>query len=88
MNVPLLPRQRIVYIGLALISILLFAGMELGVAGAHPGKRASALVAFIAFVKARYVILDFMELRGTRIMRSFDVWLLACCAVCISLILK
>lgn len=84
----MLNRQRIVFVALLLVSILLFAGLELGLAGAHPGKKASALVAFIAFVKARYVILDFMELRGASIMRIFDLWLLACCALCVSLILK
>lgn len=87
MNTTTPRRQRIVFYVLIAVSILLFVGLEFGLDGTHPGKNVSAVVAIVAFIKARYVILDFMELRGTRVMRIFDLWLMTACAVCVFLIL-
>lgn len=83
-----LGRQRIVFGVLLLISTLLFVGLEFGLGGAYPRHNASVIIAVVAFIKARLVISDFMELRGTTAMRLFDVWLLACCAACVWLILR
>lgn len=80
--------QRMVFYALAAVSVLLFAGLEFVLGGNHHGKNASALVAIVAFVKARYVATDFMELRGTKVMKVFDLWLIAAGTLCIALILR
>jgi len=80
--------QRIVYYALVLVSLFLFIGFETGFGGMQSKRGISAAIAIIAFIKARYVVLDFMELRGTKIMRLFDAWLLLACTVCVLLILR
>lgn len=47
----------------------------------------NALAVIIAFIKARYVALDFMDLRGNEVMRYFDGWITVVCTICVFLIL-
>lgn len=56
--------------------------------GLH-GRAASVAIIVVAFVKLRYVMLDFMELRAApRVMRhAAEAWMLACCAVLVGLFL-
>jgi hypothetical protein len=56
--------------------------------GLH-GRAASVAVLLVAFVKLRFVMLDFMELRAAPpAMRvAAQGWLLACCAVLVGLFL-
>lgn len=52
------------------------------------GRGAAAVAAAVAFVKARFVALDFMELRGTRFQPWFDGWLAVVGVVCLVLVLR
>lgn len=70
-------RADTVYICLmvaTLMAMALSTGEARDLLGVHG---AAGLATVIAFVKARYVMLDFMELRNTGMQRGFDVWLLA-----------
>ena len=57
--------------------------------GLH-GRAASVAILVVAFIKLRYVMLDFMELRAApRLMRlAAEGWMLACCAVLVGLFLS
>lgn len=52
------------------------------------GRGAAAVAAAVAFVKARFVALDFMELRGTRVQLLMDAWLALVGTVCLVLVLR
>lgn len=52
------------------------------------GRGAAAVAAAVAFVKARFVAMDFMELRGTRVQPLMDAWLAAVGTVCLVLVLR
>ncbi|GAA1750342.1 cytochrome C oxidase subunit IV family protein [Aeromicrobium alkaliterrae] len=52
------------------------------------GRGAAAVAAAVAFVKARFVALEFMELRGTRVQPLFDGWLAVVGVVCLVLVLR
>ncbi len=52
------------------------------------GRGAAAAAAAVAFVKARFVAMDFMELRGTRIQPLMDGWLAVVGVVCLVLVLR
>lgn len=73
---PSVTRLKIVYIGLVIVTIL-----SLGLTSdfAHSllsARTVACIAAVIAFIKARFVVAEFMELRGTTMQRVFDVWLL------------
>jgi hypothetical protein len=51
-------------------------------------RGAAAAAAVIALVKARYVAMDFMELRGTAVARYADAWFAIVGVVCLVLILR
>lgn len=48
----------------------------------------SSVAAGLAFVKARFVVLDFMDLRRTALQRALDVWLLVVGAAAVALLLR
>jgi hypothetical protein len=76
---PSVTRLKIVYICLMAVTILSL-GLTSDMAHSVLSVRAVAIIAaIIAFVKARYVVLEFMELRGTMMQRAFDLWLLVVC---------
>ncbi|MFT3792274.1 MAG: cytochrome C oxidase subunit IV family protein [Rudaea sp.] len=80
-------RPRNVFIALVLATFFTF-GLALVSGHWIPGGTVAVLATLIAFVKARFVIGDFMGLRGTRAIRMFDIWLLVACAVCLALVYR
>jgi len=48
----------------------------------------SSVAAGLAFVKARFVVLDFMDLSETVLQRVLDVWLLVVGAAAVALLLR
>lgn len=51
-------------------------------------RGAAVAVVVVAFVKAHFVVADFMGLRRTPTGRVFDAWLVAVCAGCVVLTLR
>lgn len=81
-------RTRLVYLGL-IVATLLATGLSAGAAESLLSARgAAAMAAVIAFIKVRYVVLDFMELRGTIMSRAFDAWILIVGAMSVALMLR
>ncbi|TWG94931.1 cytochrome c oxidase subunit IV [Nocardioides sp. J9] len=62
----------IILVALTLLALLLTTGTAHDLASV---RVLSAVAAVLAFVKARLVALDFMELRGTALQRTLDVWI-------------
>jgi hypothetical protein len=79
-----LPRTVIVWGGLSLASVLSY---WIGESAGSGRVAATAAVLGIAFAKARYIGLDFMELRhAPRAMRiAFEAWAIAACLGLIAL---
>jgi hypothetical protein len=81
-------RLNIVFLGLLLATLI---AVTLNSHAAHhllTASGAAAVAATIAFVKARFVVSDFMDLRGTLLQRLFDVWLVVACVGSIALLLR
>ncbi len=81
-------RPFTVYVGLVLATLV---ALTLSTQHAHEllsARGAAAIAALIAFVKARYVALDFMELRGTVMQRAFDTWLLVVGICSLALVIR
>lgn len=81
-------RVTFVYLGLVVLTVvaLLFATGR-----AHEllsARGAAAAAAVLAFVKARFVAMDFMELGGTSAQRYVDAWLAVVGVVSLVLILR
>lgn len=73
---PSIARLKIVYIVLMIVSVISL-GLTSDIAHSALSVRSvECVAAVIAFIKARYVMLEFMELRGTLMQLVFDVWLL------------
>lgn len=68
-------RLGAVYIGLVLVTVLSLGLTSDAMHNLLSLRGAAAAAAVIAFIKARYVVLDFMELRGTAMQMPFDLWL-------------
>lgn len=76
---------------LALLVVLTFAALTLTTAPLQDLlgiREAAALAAVLAFVKARFVVSDFMELRGSRQQWLFDVWVIVVGAGSVVLFLR
>jgi hypothetical protein len=81
-------RADVVFAALVVATVV---AVLLNSAAAHAlltARGAAAAAAIIAFAKARFVVSDFMELRGTRAQVIFDVWLLAAAAASAVLLLR
>jgi hypothetical protein len=81
----LFSRITLVWLGLILATAL---SWEMGHGmGFRDARLAGAAIIVVAFVKVRYVILDFMELRHAPVlMRAVaEVWAAAVCAVLVGL---
>lgn len=70
---------------LTFLALLLTAPAVTDLASA---KALSAAAAVLAFVKARYVALDFMDLRATVLQRVLDGWLGVVGLACVALLLR
>lgn len=81
-------RLSAVFIGLVLITALSLGFTSDAMHGLLSLRGAAAAAALIAFIKARYVMLDFMELRGTAMQLPFDLWLLLVGGICLVLTLR
>lgn len=76
---PSVRRINIVYFCLVAITIL-SVGLTTDMAHSlFSARTVAGMAAILAFIKARYVMLEFMELRGTLMQRVFDCWLLIAC---------
>lgn len=51
-------------------------------------KGAFCIATVVAFVKVRFVVMDFMELRGTAIARFAEAWILVVGLISLALILR
>jgi hypothetical protein len=81
-------RVDIVFIGLAVatfIAVLLNSGAAHDLFTPHG---AAAIAAAIAFAKARFVVSEFMGLRGTALQWLFDAWIVVVGAMSIALLLR
>lgn len=81
-------RTRLTAIWLVLLAVTLFSWqMGHGAAGLGPRLSAAAILV-AAFVKARFVLLDFMELRNAPLLLRavIEVWAVVMCAVLIVLL--
>ncbi|GAA5129564.1 cytochrome C oxidase subunit IV family protein [Haloechinothrix salitolerans] len=82
-------RPRNVYFGLLLVSVATLVLVTEEVQDVLSAKVAAAIAVTIAFGKARFVVLDFMELRhAARVRTFFDTWLVVMCLGCVALILR
>ncbi|MDH1440499.1 cytochrome C oxidase subunit IV family protein [Pseudomonas sp. GD03721] len=81
-------RLGAVFIGLVLITSLSLGFTSDAMHGLLSLRGAAAAAAVIAFIKARYVVLDFMELRGTAMQLPVDLWLLVVGAISLVLTLR
>lgn len=82
---------RRVQVVLGVLVVLTLVALWFTTTPAHDllsGRGAAAVAATIAFIKARFVALEFMELRGTRVQPLFDGWLAVVGAVCLVLVLR
>jgi hypothetical protein len=81
-------RLNIVFLGLLLATVI---AVTLNSHPAHAlltASGAATVAAIIAFTKARFVVSDFMDLRGTVQQRLFDIWLVVACVGSIALLLR
>lgn len=81
-------RLGAVYVGLVVVTVLSLGLTSDAMHNLLSLRGAAAAAAVIAFIKARYVVLDFMELRGTAMQMSFDFWLLVVGTVSLVLTLR
>lgn len=81
-------RTGAVYVGLVIVTVLSLALTSDAMHNLLSLRGAAAAAAVIAFIKARYVVLDFMELRGTAMQLSFDLWLLVVGTISLVLTLR
>jgi hypothetical protein len=79
---------RLVYIGLIGATLLALVFSTNGVQNLLSARGAAAAAAVIAFIKVRYVALDFMELRGTVMQKAFDAWILLVGGMSVALMLR
>jgi hypothetical protein len=68
-------RLKIVYICLMSITLASLCLTSHAVHNWLSLRGVTSIAAVIAFIKARYVMLEFMELRGTSMQLAFDLWL-------------
>lgn len=80
-------RQWTVYLGL-LVATLLVAALSLAPGPQQNSPAFVAIAAVVAVGKARFIVLDFMALRGTRMQRAFDAWLLLIGTLSAALLLR
>jgi hypothetical protein len=81
-------RPNTVFLGLVLatlFAVMLNSGAAHDLLGA---SGAAVVAAIIAFAKARFIVSDFMGLRGTVQQRLFDVWLVIVCGGSIALLVR
>ena len=81
-------RTRLTAIWLVLLAVTLFS-WQMGHGAGKLGPRLSAAAILVAaFVKARFVLLDFMELRNAPLLLRavIEVWAVVMCAVLIVLL--
>lgn len=81
-------RTGAVYVGLVIVTVLSLGLTSDAMHNLLSLRGAAAAAAVIAFIKARYVVLDFMELRGTAMQLSFDLWLLVVGTISLVLTLR
>lgn len=81
-------RVTIVYIALAVVTCACLWLTSAAASGLFTPRGAAAAAAVIAVVKARFVVSDFMALRGTRAQPIFDAWLVAFGAIAVWLFLR
>jgi hypothetical protein len=73
------------------LAVATFIAVLLNSATAHhllTPHGAAAIAAAIAFAKARFVVSDFMGLRGTAMQRLFDAWIVGVGVMSIALLLR
>ena len=83
-----LARTDLVFIGLVLatlVAVLLTTTAAHDLLTAHG---AAAVAAVIALTKARFVVSDFMDLRGTAVQWLFDAWIVLVGGMSIALLLR
>ncbi|MBA0126845.1 cytochrome C oxidase subunit IV family protein [Haloechinothrix sp. YIM 98757] len=82
-------RPRNVYIGLVVVTVISLAVAGGAAHGLLTARVAATTATVLAFAKARFVVLDFMELRHAARVRSyFDAWLAVVCLGCAVLLLR
>jgi Prokaryotic Cytochrome C oxidase subunit IV len=81
--------RPVTIIWLVLVGATVFSWLMGHGVGVHDLRQASIAILVIAFIKVRFVILDFMEIRGAPLpMRIVgEVWCLVICTVLIALYL-
>ncbi|QZT59573.1 cytochrome C oxidase subunit IV family protein [Mycolicibacterium austroafricanum] len=83
-------RRRVTSVYVILV-VFTFVAVAFATGFAHEilsARGAAAGAAVLAFIKARFVALDFMELGGTSAQRYVDLWLAIIGAACLILILR
>jgi undecaprenyl pyrophosphate phosphatase UppP len=84
----MITRLNTVFLGLILATL---GAVMLNSQAAHDlltASGAAVVAAIIAFAKARFVVSDFMDLRGTVQQRLFDIWLAVVGVGSIALLLR
>lgn len=85
---PLPVRATVVWIGLLIATCATLWISKGHLLGSENARIAAGIALAIAFVKARYIALDFMELRSatTRLRLIFETWILTVGAVSVALL--
>ena len=84
------PRDRATAVLLVLVALTFVALLVTvpSISDIFSVRGAAACAAVLAFIKARFVAMDFMELRGTTAQRVADTWLLVVGLISLVLILR
>ncbi len=83
--------RRSVGVAFAVLVALTLAALVFTMGSLHDllsARGAAAGAAVVAFVKARLVAMDFMELRGTALRPWVEVWFTVVALLCLALILR
>jgi len=81
-------RLSVVFVALVVVTVISLGLTSDAMHDLLSLRGAAAVAAVIAFIKARYVALDFMELRGTAMQMPFDIWFLVVGAASLALTLR
>ena len=88
MNKAAIARTDIVFVGLVLATLVAVLLATTAARDLLTAPGAAAIAAVIAFAKARFVVSDFMDLRGTALQWLFDAWIVLVGGMSIALLLR